>query len=444
MSTATTYTKDQQTMLALAFLSDAQSSKRINNKMASEMKCVADLNDNLAATIVNSKIGHWTCENVWIWVDDKQARNTIVIFSNQDNELVIGVAGTNFVNAYDWFVEDTETDSMLPWNKDIIHTQKENLIANSGYIAKGTAIALQKVWNLKDSGLDHSEPQIISGWLYQYLSENTNIDKVTVTGHSLGGAISPVLALALSENKNLWKPESAKNIDIKSYVFAGPTPGDQQFVSYVENNSDITIHSIYNKNDVVSHAWSLDMINKVSTLYSAELKNYIRVGEKKKVIDNIVKALVDWIREKSEIAIQTGHEYTRWTKEETFSGEIKKIYEIANIPYIIMMSVLKSDLKEEQYRESRESLCAICNVSIASSPDKQVEELKHYLSYFAKFMITLGVEHTDRYAEEVFNDTTFSNIIKAYNKACGSSFNGINVLMQLFSQIKEMELETMR
>lgn len=95
---------------------------------------------------------------------------------------------------------------------------------------------------------------------------------VTVTGHSLGGALSPVTALALSDSQgvsldkpNGWDPKSTSHISVMPT--AGPTPGDEVWRDYYENSRIEKTDRVWNKLDIVPHAWQISMLNEIPTIY---------------------------------------------------------------------------------------------------------------------------------------------------------------------------------
>ncbi|MGH9905070.1 MAG: lipase family protein [Pyrinomonadaceae bacterium] len=53
---------------------------------------------------------------------------------------------------------------------------------------------------------------------------------ISVTGHSLGGALSPAVALWLSDTKAQWDPSGRSSL--ACLPSAGPTSGDQAFATY--------------------------------------------------------------------------------------------------------------------------------------------------------------------------------------------------------------------
>ncbi|MCA9639338.1 MAG: hypothetical protein KC492_01555, partial [Myxococcales bacterium] len=100
---------------------------------------------------------------------------------------------------------------------------------------------------------------------------------VAVAGHSLGGALSPVVALYM-QNLQSWNA-GGKVTTIGAWPTAGPTPGEKNFAAYYEHvvgqsppsgEAGLTYTSKYNSLDVIPHAWQASSLAKVPFLYEVE------------------------------------------------------------------------------------------------------------------------------------------------------------------------------
>ena len=96
--------------------------------------------------------------------------------------------------------------------------------------------------------------------------------RVTVTGHSKGGALAPTLALWLKETQTPrgdsrgW--DASGQASIRCVTFAGPTPGNAAFAKRIE----IALpdhHRIANERDIVTHAWEKGQLAALGPLYPA-------------------------------------------------------------------------------------------------------------------------------------------------------------------------------
>ncbi|NEO43521.1 MAG: lipase family protein [Moorea sp. SIO4A3] len=84
-------------------------------------------------------------------------------------------------------------------------------------------------------------------------------------GHSLGGALSPTLALAALDQKSEWS--GGKEFTISVYPSAGPTPGNEDFATYYDSRLGENTTRIWNNIDIVPHAWNEEMLSEIPSLY---------------------------------------------------------------------------------------------------------------------------------------------------------------------------------
>ncbi|HBF18733.1 MAG TPA: hypothetical protein DDW81_01475 [Cryomorphaceae bacterium] len=188
-----------------------------------------------------------------------------LLHSPSQNLLVIAIAGTNSVSMFGWMDEDFDVSTTKAW-KDISGP------SNSGAVSTGTYNGLDILLNKMP------EPQTkgssIVDALGNFLASNSDIQnaELSVAGHSLGGALSPVLALYLQNNQDQWNSKGQVTT-ISTYPTAGATPGTKDFADYYGNliqDGKIDYHSEYNTFDVVPHGYQPDTIDKIPTLYSPE------------------------------------------------------------------------------------------------------------------------------------------------------------------------------
>jgi len=95
---------------------------------------------------------------------------------------------------------------------------------------------------------------------------------VTVTGHSKGGALAPVVALWLKELLAAANPsdrwDGGHGARVSCYAFAGPTPGNGAFAARIEQALGADYHHLRNTKDVVTHAWQADELEEIQHLYT--------------------------------------------------------------------------------------------------------------------------------------------------------------------------------
>lgn len=162
---------------------------------------------------------------------------------------VVGVAGTNIVSQKGWKYEDFNVFKLTDWG-----------MPNSGKISDGSQLGFTILSSMKDPATGKT--------LQQFLASQSDIATAIVafTGHSLGGALSPLMALKTIE----WKEQQGlTNLTILAYPMAGPTPGDSQFAAYATQKFGSTIFSVINNYDIVPCSWQKDMFARIPTIYAS-------------------------------------------------------------------------------------------------------------------------------------------------------------------------------
>jgi len=175
--------------------------------------------------------------------------------SNPDN-VVVAIRGTNGKALEDWWKEDFEVLSMSDWAG-----------VSGAKISQATQNGIDLLLNklIPDEGLP-AAGQSITEFLQSLSDKPVNIG---FTGHSLGGALSPTLALWFAERQGQcdnWDPNS--NATITCTAFAGATAGNAEFANYSNDQfSANPIRRIHNVNDMVPHAWDKTEMDKIASLY---------------------------------------------------------------------------------------------------------------------------------------------------------------------------------
>lgn len=185
--------------------------------------------------------------------------------SSLPGQLVVAVAGTNMDSWYDWLVEDLWVFQTTPWP-----TTNPNP-GTHACISKGTADGLSHLLKLIPSpgmpGSGYDLKDFLGATAASLLAPTV----ITVTGHSLGGALSPVLALHLEETQATWDPSG--KIILGCMASAGPTPGNSDFAQYYDRTAVGRATSRQcNAMDLVPHAWAQSTLKEVSTLYVPEIR----------------------------------------------------------------------------------------------------------------------------------------------------------------------------
>jgi len=210
------------------------------------------------------EIGTWTL--VWgpaivsLPGSDK-ADNTMFVAKNTEGstpQLTIAIAGTNPYSALDWIIEDFLVHHQVPWFYDGLPAGRE--------ISLSTFIGLSALQDVRPS------PGIVGAdtTLLEYLQGQTGSPlSLAITGHSLGGALSPTVALWLSDIRDQWDP--SKNASFYVLPTAGPTAGNQAFAAYSDSQLGAVTTRVHNAIDVVPHAWMTSQLEEVPTLYAPDI-----------------------------------------------------------------------------------------------------------------------------------------------------------------------------
>jgi hypothetical protein len=168
------------------------------------------------------------------------------------SQYVLAVAGTNPVSLFDWLIEDALVSYQLPWPFDLSGDSK---------FALGTAIGLTIILDNAPSSTLPGAGKTIREFLAGLSNKKINL---LVNGHSLGGALSPTLALWLKNTQILW--DTLFQAKISSLPTAGPTPGNSAFAAYLTEKVPVT--RTWNTLDIVPHAWEESLLAELPTLYA--------------------------------------------------------------------------------------------------------------------------------------------------------------------------------
>lgn len=193
----------RQKMFLLSFFSNLGSGL-VGNNLAQRMLGVIDVELRKARPL----IGRW--EVVW-GPAAFQSRpyslidNLLYVAHDRDEQqLVVSMAGTNPNSIYDWFVEDWRIGRVHPWAYG--NPPEDARISEGSQIALSILQSMQPPAGLPGAG------QPLASFLRSKLSligENT---QVITTGHSLGGAVSPMVALWLQNTASEWDPHGCAKI----------------------------------------------------------------------------------------------------------------------------------------------------------------------------------------------------------------------------------------
>lgn len=204
----------------------------------------------LADTGIQRIIGNW--ELAWGPVVNSHkdtARNAMFIARKASTDtFVVAIAGTDASSLYEWVFEDFDV-LPVPW--DPLHKEK-------GHVSGGTMTGFLTLDLMVSNGQTAREFLVSQ-------ARNYRTAQIWVTGHSLGGALSPAYALYLRDNMTKWVPGSQAVINC--LAVAGATPGDSTFNAFYKQQMGATTTRVWNSRDLIPHGYETDMLLRVPYMY---------------------------------------------------------------------------------------------------------------------------------------------------------------------------------
>lgn len=176
-------------------------------------------------------------------------------------QLVVAVAGTNPYSPFDWMGEDGLVFNTVPWP----YAQPVGL---SPQLSAATYLGLSILQSLMPGPGMPGVGTTLIGFLSAALA-GANSTPVTLTGHSLGGALAPALCLWLSDTQSSWDGNGVASL--ACVPIAGPTSGNEDFASYYDAQQGAQTIRLYNRLDMVPHAWAEQDMAQIPALYEPDI-----------------------------------------------------------------------------------------------------------------------------------------------------------------------------
>src|ERR1041384_548462 len=204
MSTLTNGSFAAMSLAAITYLSESDSSHQKSQMSAALL------------AVPTAAGGPWTL----VWGPANNAGNLVFVALNSSkNVYAVAVRGTVEDDVTGFFtdiLEDLDALSLVPW----LYPQT----VTGAQIASGTNIALAQVIAMTDPVTDLG----LLDYLRSVISGSNA--QVIVTGHSLGGTLTSVVAPWIADQ--LPKAGNTGTVVVTPYTFAAPSAGNQAFVDY--------------------------------------------------------------------------------------------------------------------------------------------------------------------------------------------------------------------
>jgi hypothetical protein len=183
--------------------------------------------------------GPWTLE----WGPANNAGNLVFVALNSSKDVyAVAVRGTVEDDVTGFFtniLEDLDALSLVPW----LYPQT----VTGAQIASGTNIALAQVIAMTDPVADLG----LLDYLRSVISGSDA--QIIVTGHSLGGTLTSVVAPWIADQ--LPKAGNTGTVVVTPYTYAAPSAGNQAFVDYYTKLFPNSYRGV-NTYDLAPMAWS--------------------------------------------------------------------------------------------------------------------------------------------------------------------------------------------
>lgn len=409
---ATSPSITEKSVFCFSWLSNANSGK---TGSISQLQALASSNINKGLAGIQSLTGNFGSAPVWGPVitcspdsDNNYVTDNLMYVVKGANPMdssktmyVVAIAGTNAISNYGWFGEDFAV------NKQVA--------CLGGNISQGAFNGVSKLLAMQDTTKPLAQQTLI-GFLTNELlhAANPASIEIAVTGHSLGGALSPVIAYTLQSTFNKVYP----SVTFSAYPSAGPTPGDQNFATSFGNAiTAANFHSFINYNDAVPRAWVPATMNPIASLYTSSNVNFTGFascsGGTNLPQNNIVQGMVQWA-----LSLIPSNGYARLGTDSVFNG-------------------VASDMRSATTADGTK-LCTSLEEKAAGLYADLVSELRKYLKgindnmnggtfsesvimAFFTFMYEVGYQHTTAYVNYFLSD--YPQVVTALHNAVSGAGN---------------------
>lgn len=177
--------------------------------------------------------------------------------SHDPAHLAIATRGTNAPAILDWLVEDFDVVDQVAW--------PVGQPPRGAKISKGTSEGLAILLRITPAAGPVPNQTLLEFLAAEGQKLQPTPLRLDVTGHSLGGALSPTLALYLKDTQSSWDPTGKATLAVAP--LAGPTAGNKTFATYSDSRLGFDVDRLHNPLDVVPLAWNVGTMKTIPKLY---------------------------------------------------------------------------------------------------------------------------------------------------------------------------------
>jgi hypothetical protein len=282
-----------QKMLSLAFLADLDAGEIKGSvcdyaaKVAPKIKLGLDLVNLLGETDYEIVWGPAVFTFNFGGIIPTFSDNLLYVVHDRahPDQYVIATSGTDNFSIADWVLEDFWTGNTVPWPYGAVPSQPR--------ISVSSLLGLMILQTIVPCPDLPGQGTTLGAFVTSTVAAEASPITITTTGHSLGGSLSPLMALWLRDTqgtdnvapRDQWDPNATTTLI--AYSYAGATSGDANWAQHFDDRFDAE-HAFrcWNMYDIVPYVWDVKDIAKIPTLYGTPADPSIQ-----KIADNAIAAV---------------------------------------------------------------------------------------------------------------------------------------------------------